>query len=256
MKIVSYNLWNVEKNIDRRLELLCSTLDEVMPDTAGFQEVRSLEDVEYIKGKCGYEYSIWRKYYDCEEGLAILSKHPIIHCETNWEDNSETHNSFAIRTIIQYNDMKIGLTNLHLDYESPLNREIEIVNTVKMIEKRAECDYEIMLGDFNDHPNSSTHRYILGLQSLNGHATDWIDLAESYSRISGNKPEVTLNFFNNPRWDGKNILETPGRFDWIMLKHPYPKENPKLDYYGVIGNVRVEGITPSDHYGVVCDIKF
>lgn len=145
---------------------------------------------------------------------------------------------------------------MHLDYKSALNREIEVVNGIKRIEKYEYNDYEVLLGDFNSYPESSVCKYLTGQQSLNKHGTTWIDLYKTYTMKVGEIPKDTLDFFNNPRWDNDNVLEIPGRFDYIMLKYPYPKENPRLISACIIGDKRVLNITPSDHYGVMCDIDF
>lgn len=130
------------------------------------------------------------------------------------------------------------------------------MKAVKKIEDGNTCNYEILLGDFNSYPNSSIYRYLTGQQSLDIHATSWIDLALSYEYKSKVQAEVTLDFVNNPRWDKEECLDVPGRFDWILLKDPYPKKYPKLNSVNIIGDKREMGITPSDHYGVVCDIDF
>ncbi|MCM1991513.1 endonuclease/exonuclease/phosphatase family protein [Oceanirhabdus seepicola] len=256
MKILTYNIWVSEKDFDIRLELLCEVIKQNNVDIIGLQEVRDEGVVNYIREKCGYEYSLWKKYHDCEEGLAILSRYPIIHSETNWEENEEIHNSGVLRTVIDYKGMNIGVTNVHLDYKSALNREIEIVKAIKRIKKYETTDYEFIIGDFNSYENSSVHRYLTGEQSLDNHATWWIDLAESYAVKHNMKAKVTLDFKNNPRWDSEYAIEVPGRFDWVMLEYPYPKVSPKLVEVEVIGNHRVNNLTPSDHYGVVCDLEF
>lgn len=256
MKIATYNIWNSNCNFNIRLKLLCKLLVNCNADIIAIQEVKNKEVVDYIKDQCKYEYSLWKKYYDQNQGLAILSKYPVVFAETNWEKESNVHNSFVLRTIIDYNNKKIGVTNLHLDYESALNRETEIVKAIKMIETYNKSDYELLLGDFNSYTESSVYRYLTGKQSLNNHATNWIDLYEIYAAKTGIKPRATLDFFNNPRWDNENVMEIPGRFDYIMLKSPYPKKNPILNSVNIIGDNRELELTPSDHYGVICDIDF
>jgi len=256
MRLITYNIWVSDENFDKRLELLCKVLKECDGDVIALQEVRDESVVNYIKAECGFKYSLWRRYYDEDEGLAVLSRYPIIHEETNWEEGRDVHNSFVLRTVVNCNGMKIGITNIHLDYESALNKEIEIVEAVKLIEKYKDSEYEVLLGDFNSYEESSVYRYLTGQQSLMNHAANWVDLAKSYACTIGTSPKVTLDFNNNPRWDKENAIEVPARFDWIMLKYPYPKENPKLKFTDIIGDKREDNITPSDHYGVICDIDF
>lgn len=256
MRILTYNIWNSEVNFKQRLELLCNLIIDNEVDIIGLQEVKDESTVNYIKDTCGFEYTFWKKYDDCEEGLAILSKYPFISKVTNWDLNFDIHNSGVMRTLIDYKGTIIGITNTHLDYKSALNREIEAVRMIKMIENDDRAEYEVLLGDFNSYPNSSVYRYLTGQQSLDNHATSCIDLDYSYCVKNNSELKVTLDFNNNPRWDNEDVLDIPGRFDWILLKNPYPKKYPKLNKVKIIGNKRIDNITASDHYGVLCDISF
>lgn len=254
MKIITYNIWNSDNNFKIRLEQLCKILINCNADIIGLQEVRNEEIVDYIKNQCNYKYSLWKKYFDENEGLVILSRYPIIFAETNWESGRTVNNCFVLRIVVDYENKKIGIANIHLDYESVLNRENEIVETVKMIERYEKSDYELLIGDFNSYPESSIYRYLTGQQSLNNHATNWHDLYRVYTNKIGVEPKATLDFFNNPRWDNQPVIEIPGRFDYIMLKSPYPKETPILNSVHIIGNKRESHVTPSDHYGIMCDL--
>lgn len=254
MRIATYNIWVSETNFNRRLNLLAKVLNQARADFVALQEVRDKEVVNFLASSCGFPCALWKKYHDCNEGLAVLSNFPIIFHLTNWEGAGDTNNSFVLRTVVDYPGMQIGFTNLHLDSESAVNREIGIVNAVKMLKAYPYSAYEILLGDFNAGPDSSIHRYLTGDQSLHGNATDWVDLAETYAYISGTQPKPTLDLAHNPRWDGENIILAPQRLDWIMLE--YPSKAPKLNFLGIIGDQREAGITASDHYGVLCDLEF
>lgn len=255
MKIVTYNIWNNDANYNKRIELLISLLKDEEIDVLALQEVRDDSVVQRIENECKFDYSYWKEYFDCKEGLAILSRYPIISSWTNWDDTEDVHNSGVMSVILNIDGLKIGVTNVHLDYKKSYNREIEIVKAVKKIEE-LESEYNLILGDFNTYPNSIIHNYLAGQQSIFEHSTNWIDLADSYAIKYENKAEVTLDFYNNPRWDTEYTLEVPGRFDWIMLKNPYPMKSPKLNDFRLIGYERIDGITPSDHYGVLSCIEF
>lgn len=255
MRILTYNLWNHDKNFSERLELTCELIKANLVDILALQEVRDKGVVNYIKSQCGFAYAFWKKYDDCDEGLAVLSQFPIIKKESNWDGDIDTQNCGIMRTVIDANGVKLGINNLHLDYKSALNREIEIVKFVKRIEEEP-CKYEILLGDFNSSPNSSIYRYLSGQQSLENHATSWIDLSESDALRKNKQSEITVDFINNPRWDEDVVLDIPSRYDWILLNNPYPNKCPKLNCVEVIGKTRTKGITASDHYGVISDLEF
>lgn len=254
MKIASYNIWNSDTNLLKRMELLIELLGEEDVDVLVLQEVRNKELAKSIMSGLDHRNYIWKKYPDCEEGLAIISKHDIDHLWTNYEVNEEFNNSGVMISRIKIDGLSIGVTNVHLDYKKSINREIEIVKGIKALEV-FENDYDIILGDFNTYPNSGLHKYITGQMTLFSHSTSWIDLFESFKVRNEDINGVSLDFKNNPRWDTEVSLNIPGRFDWILLKEPYPKISPKLINFKLLGYERIENITPSDHYGVLCELK-
>jgi endonuclease/exonuclease/phosphatase family metal-dependent hydrolase len=255
MKILSYNIWNNDRDFTPRLELLAKTIREIDPDIIALQEVRNYRVVQYIQSETRLEHYCWQPYPDCEEGLAIFSKYPITFNWNNWDNDMDFHNSGVVNLSVSLNNKKIGITNVHLDYKRALYRELEIVKAVKRIEGGVSNDYELMLGDFNTYPISSVHGYLTGTQSLHDHSTGWIDLFDSYSARVNYNQSITLDFYNNPRWDSEYALDIPGRFDWILLMNPYPNEYPVLKEFRIIGDKRIDGMTPSDHYGVFCELE-
>ena len=254
LKIVSYNIWNTVKDFDKRLKLLSKVIKDSSPDVVALQEVRDSDLVEKIKLECGFKYSIFVQYPDENEGLAIISNYQISNHHTNWEDGKLLGNNGMLRAIIDFYYLSIGVTNLHLDWEKVSNREEGIVDVLSRIE--SSSDYEFLLGDFNSYPSSSVYRFLTGDQSLNNISTHWLDLPLLDCLRRGVEVPVTLDFDNNPRWDNESSLEISGRFDWILLRYPYPKKSPKLIRSEILGDKRVDNITPSDHYGVIVELDF
>ena len=86
-------------------------------------------------------------------------------------------------------------------------------------------------------------------------------MAEVFAEMTGTKPSATLNFRKNPRWgivEPKNTIEVNQRFDWILLKNPYPAELPILKCCTLFGTEISEqtNLVASDHYGVIAEIEF
>lgn len=77
----------------------------------------------------------------------------------------------------------------------------------------------------------------------------------------GTKALTTLNFRENPRWgiaEPKNTIEVNQRFDWILLKNPYPAGLPELKSCAIFGTEILEEthLAASDHYGIMVEIEF
>ncbi len=254
MKVITYNIWNTDTSFDERMNLLSDVLQAEKADVIALQEVRSERVVNELKKKLGMKFHYFKKYHDCQEGLAVLTKYPILEQWTNWDKNTDTHNSGIMYLKLSVGNKVIGITNIHLDYKSALSREIEIIKAIENNDLH-ETDYDLILGDFNTVENSSIYRYLMGYQSLGETSTQWIDIGKVHAHKAKNKLEPTLDFDTNFRWDSYETLEVPYRFDWILLKETYPSPNPKLLDYRVIGKDRVNYITASDHYGVVCELS-
>ena len=255
MKLITYNIWNHDSNFNERLDLLADLLHKEKADIISLQEVRNESVVQKIQEVCKFPHAYWKGYHDCEEGLVILSKHKILSAWTNWDTSTDVHNSGSMCIEIGYKNKRVSVSNVHLDYKYAHNREIEILKLTEYV-KTLETDYNILLGDFNTYPNSSIHGFLSGRQSLNGRSARWIDLCQVYTMRKGVEPEVTIDFYNNPRWENEIVLDLPGRFDWILLENPYPNIYPELTEYKLIGKEVVNGMTASDHYGVVCSLQF
>ncbi len=255
MKILTYNIWNHDSNFERRLEMLAECIAAENVDLLALQEVRSEYLVHELMDKCGFKYVFWKKYHDCEEGLAVLTNYEILSTWTNWDESIDVHNSGSVCLEIECGGKRLSVSNVHLDYRCALNREIEIIKLTDYI-RTLNTDYNLLMGDFNTDPQSSIHGFLSGRQSLHGKSARWIDLGESYSKRQDLSLEVTIDYFNNPRWKNETILDIPGRFDWILLENPYPNPYPALLDYKLVGKNIKNGITPSDHYGVLCQMGF
>lgn len=254
MKVCSYNIWNHNENYDSRMEMLIELLNNENVDVLALQEVRDKAIIDRISNECDLEYVCWKKYHECEEGLAILSKYKVNNCWTNWDETDDVHNCGSMYVEISYKELSIGFMNIHLDWKNVYNREFEIVKAVRFYDSMKH-DYKFMLGDFNSTPESSVYNFLVGNQSLDKCSTNWIDIGKVYSNKKSIELEPTLDCYYNPRWKDISNLGIPERYDWILIEEPYPNEYPLLKEYRVVGKEIRNGITPSDHYGIIVEMK-
>ncbi len=249
MRIATYNIWNCASSNELRFDQIIGEILKINADVIGLQEVPDKKYHDDLLNKCRFKYGVFLPHSVEGEGLSVFSQYPILH---------STYFQCAVTALLQLGNTSVSITNLHLDWKSPLKRERDII----ALEKHAssvEADYKLMLGDFNCSVNSGVHQYLLGQSSLLGEEVDmcWYDLADSYSDISQENPENTIDFKNNPRWQGKNTIEKNMRFDRILLQNTYPKEFPVLTDCIVFGKdvSPATNMTSSDHYGVYVDIE-
>lgn len=249
MKIASFNVWNSDRGMPLREQQIVDELKNIDADVLCLQEVPEALYNKLTSELSAYPHNYYYVHEIGESELAIFSKHKII---------SNKHTPFAVYAICEMENGTHLVTNVHLPWESILQKEQLILEIVKEIDN-TQADYKILTGDFNCGDDSSVHRFLTGEQSLLGCETNptWEDLAEIHSEIEKTPVEVTLDIRNNPRWAGKNCAYTSCRFDRIYIIDPFPK--PALEFIGfsLFGKEKseVSGYCASDHYGVFAEFN-
>lgn len=244
--------------MDRRFELLVHEINTVNADIIGLQEVTPFFYETYLAQNANYPSHIYEKYSGEEEGLAILSKYPIL--VSHFLHNFKEHGfSQALNILIEADGRKGSFTNLHLPWDSALEKERQICAIDRYLHtQHEENDLLILAGDFNGGMNSSVHRYLVGGQSLNGQEAKpyWDELATAYSAISGVPVKATLDPVTNPRWSGKKSIYPPMAMDRIYTMEC--GEDISLESFCIFGtDIDADsGLAPSDHYVVAAQIEF
>lgn len=249
MRIASYNIWNSNKGVPKRIKQIINELNRINADIIGLQEVDK-ERLSMILDETDYKY-----HFDVEQAglggeLAILSKYPII-----MKDNGK----YSLIAVVNYNGIHIAIADIHLPYDSTLQREQEIISVESNIQK-LEADFRFILGDYNCSENSSVYRFLSSDTTLNGNEcnTYWIDLALVAEERNNTNREMTLDLMKNPRWKSGNVCDCSARVDIIFMHECFPRDFPTLNEYIYFGKSIDEEteLSPSDHYGVLVDLTF
>lgn len=254
MRIATYNVWNDERGGDVRQRQIVGEIAAVNADVIGLQEVHPALFRERLAGL--YPHAVFRAYAGEDEGLAILSRHPLL--ETTWLHELPEHGcSAALSVVIGVDRRRVSVTNLHLPWDSALEKERQIV-VIDRFAHGQEADVRVLLGDFNGTTNSSVHRFLTGEQTLLGCEAKpyWYELSSTYVAVQGQPLPPTLDFRTNPRWGGRNTTEIPSATDriYVMLGER-PDDLRQVSLFGT--SVSPEsGYAASDHYGVAADISF
>ena len=193
MKIATYNVWYPK--IDIRAEQLLAEIDRLDADIIGLQEVPPVFYEEIVR-KCKYKYCKYVPYADAyadayvdedeKIGLAILCKHPIVE-HFSLFDSAENGNSVAHNVIFEAAGIRFSATNVHLPWDSAIEKEKQIVAIDKFIHaQKDKVHFFLLLGDFNCTLNSSVHRYLLGDQTLLVCESKpyWNDLASAHAALN------------------------------------------------------------------------
>lgn len=250
MRIATYNIWNSKNGMPHRGRYIVDEIKKIKADIICLQEVCNGEMAENIAIKLGYQYWFFENFNNDEEGLCILSHIPFEEC-VSWLDDVN-----AICCSFLYDNKTISVINVHLPWDSVLERERQIVDIIANIENK-QYDYVYMAGDFNCSDSSDVQRFLRGECLLNNSESNphWFDLALAYAELTNTEAKSTLNFRENPRFT-RNTIETNSRVDRILLRNTYPLDPPILNMCAIFGQTIYDDInlSASDHYGVVVEI--
>ena len=254
MKLATYNIWNDERGGKVRQRQVADEIAAAQADVIGLQEVSPGLFHERLAGL--YPYAAFRVYAGEDEGLAVLSRYPII--ETVWLHEMPEHGrSAALGVIVEAAGRRIAVTNLHLPWDSAMQKEKQIV-AIDRFMRGWEAENRVLLGDFNGGLNSSVHRFLLGEQTLLGCEANpcWYELGSTWTAMYGQPLPPTLDFLRNPRWGGRNSTEIPMAADRIyVMRHDGMDKLRHVALFGTTVSPE-SGYAASDHYGVVAEAEF
>lgn len=249
MRIATFNLWNNPTLWSKRIESICATVKMIKADVLALQEVKThvegeqgISVAEQIAYETGYPFCVFLAYPDSpDEGLAVLSNIPLETNDAIWHHEVEEANYCAMRVTFQAGGHAFGLTNVHLNWRSPVIREAQVRAIREWIGGGER--YELLCGDFNDNPQSEIYR------DLTAHR--WIDVATCHR--GGDEP--TLDYGHNPYLKQDSLQKQPARYDWILLRHDEGNV-PLISSVDVFGKTSdsITDVLPSDHYGVLLDL--
>lgn len=251
MKIATYNIWNDERGGIARQRQVAEEIAAVSADVIGLQEVAPRLFDEKLKAL--YPYAVFRAYAGEEEGLAILSRYPML--QSTWLHERE--GCAALNAVLEAGGRRVSVTNLHLPWDSAMEKERQTVAADRFA-RGQDAEIRMLLGDFNGGLNSSAHRFLTGEQTLSGREANpcWYELSSAYAAAQRKPLPPTLDFLTNPRWGGRNRTEIPVAADRIyVMFHEGMDDLRRVSLFGTAVS-QESGYAASDHYGVAAEIEF
>ncbi len=264
LKILSLNLWNTSGPWDARRPRVREWVDRLQPDLIGFQEVLRGPEIdmaaEILEG-AGYtiEHAAAGKTSDgVDFGNAAASRWPIIdHDATELPrgDRAEARCAISITADAPFGHVSFTSTHLNWKLHDGHSREQQVVALADFVLKRRPRGGfpPIVVGDFNANPDSAEIRYMTGLQSLDGHSVAFFD---AWDVAGGGGPGYT--------WSNRNdfasiALEPERRIDYIFAGYPVRLTEQhglgKVETCRVVCDDEVDGVWPSDHFGVYAELR-
>lgn len=266
VRILTLNILHDQGDWASRSAAIGAWIDRLCPDLVGLQEVLrgpEVDQCEALLGSRGYhtafaEASPFWVDRSVSFGNAIGSRWPIesegvlpLSRARPGDGRSETRCALAARIAAPGGPLEMACTHLHWRFDHGYVRERQVVEIADWLRRRApEGGWPpVLVGDFNAEPASAEIRYLAGLQSMDGRSAHYRD---AWSVAGGRGDGIT--------WSRRNPLTHPWlepdrRIDYVWVGIPRRDGLGLVERCRVVADEPVEGVWPSDHFGVYAELR-
>jgi len=261
LRVITLNIWQEQGPWRERLALTERRLRALAPDVVCLQEVREVpgsipNQAETLAHalQMTHVYDSAQSWGGGDEGLAILSRHPIRSHATQalpFTEGRSRRIGLGAEVVSDWGEVWIFTTHLAYRLEDGALRERQVRAVDRMVRDRSSERPKILCGDFNATPDSDEIRYLRGLCSLEGQRTVYQDAFEvrnpgapGLTWTHENPYKAQLGWFPSRRLD--YVFVTPQRRDGRGKVRACRMVCTQPDGHGV---------WCSDHYGVMADIQ-
>ena len=252
--VLTLNIWNYEGPWKERLPLIRACIESLEPDLIALQEVLvgdAIDQPALLFQGTPYAYEFGRAQdFWLDPSLAfgnlVASRWPLAQTHVAELPQREgVAGRVAVITNVQSPFGAVPFVSTHLTYP-PYDgyvREQQTKAIHDLVRSRhvSEGFPAIVCGDFNARPESAEVRFMKGMQSIEGSSTYFVDAFEAAGAGEG----ATMSR-DNPYADPPLEL----RIDYIFIGRHRPDGRGRVEACRVVANESVDGVYPSDHYGV------
>ena len=257
-RVGTLNIWNRCGPWDERLVAIRSQLAAVAPDVLGMQEVLEGEGVDQaadVAQGFGYHTAFGSSRSDpIRLGNAVLSRYPIVRTEVfPLPSGGTTERRSMLFAELEAPFGRVPFFTTHLNWKLHEGHVREeqvrfVAETIKAVAKLTEFP-PIVAGDFNAEPESDKIRFMRGHCGLGGKRVYFADCFA----VVGEGRGVTFSPATNPF--ASETHEPERRIDYVFVRGPDSRVRGKPLSARVCFDQRVNGVFPSDHFGVVAEIS-
>lgn len=256
MRVATLNIWNRCGPWEARLAAIRVGLRTLAPDVLGLQEVLLGEGVDQardVASELGYHIAFGSTREDpIKLGNAVLSRWPIVSEHVVALPHGGTGERRCLllceldapfgRVPFLVTHLNWKLHEGHVRYE-----QVELVAGV--VRERCPIDGfpPIVAGDFNAEPEADEIRYMRGYTGEKR-----VYFADCFA-VAGEGRGTTFSPATNP-FAGET-KEPERRIDYLFVRGPDTRGRGRPLSARVCFDEPVDGVFPSDHYGVVAEIS-
>lgn len=259
LRVLTWNLWGRGGPAEERLPAIAAILADLQPDVVTLQEVWDEEghrnQAEHLAAPLGFAHSYGRRYAidGIAIGNAILSRWPIAGVEVRElpapPEADELRN--VMRAEINGPRGRLGVYTTHLNwrFDQSQVRQAQVRAIAQFIDEHAHDDHPpILAGDLNAAPDADEVRMLTGRTTVPVPGLVFHDAWE----VAGAGPGFTWT--NANRW-ARRDLEPDRRIDYVLVGSPMQGGAGHVTSCRLVGH-GTGGIEPSDHLGVLAELRY
>lgn len=260
LRVLTWNLWGRGGPWEARLAAIAETLVAAAPDVVGLQEVWAEDggrsQTEHLAAALGFHHVYASRYAidGVALGNAILSRWPITACEVRElpapPELQELRN--VVRAAIDGPRGRLDVYTTHVNWrfeQSHVRQEqLRMVAQFVADTAGAACP-PILLGDLNAVPDADEIRMLTGRSAV---AVPGLAFHDAWEAAGGGGPGFTWT--NANAW-ACGDLEPDRRIDYVLVGWPRRGGAGHVTSCRIVGQP-VDGLDPSDHLGVVAELRY
>lgn len=261
LRIATWNVWHRFGPWEERQPAIAATLAELRPDVLCLQETWEEEGGTSQPAELGrplglHHHATASRY--AADGLsfgnAIVSRHPIRRHTSRplppHPDYEEWRTVLAVELDTPDGPLQVFTTHLNflLDQSDVRSRQVAAVAALVAEWGHGRALPPVLTGDLNAEPSSDEVRALTGRAAVAVPGVVFLDAFE----VAGEGPGAT--------WDRRNphthdSYEPDRRIDYVLVGKPVEGGRGRVLACRRFGDTPVDGVWPSDHFGVVADLE-
>jgi endonuclease/exonuclease/phosphatase family metal-dependent hydrolase len=267
VRIATWNIWARYGPWEARAPVIAAALQQTGADIVGLQEVwddGTRNQARELANVLGFDTSVWAPNLTNASGVqagnAIISRWPVVRQEFRalpregaGARDDEGEERLVVFAEIDGPRAPIQVFCAHLSWRADHSG-------VRQEQVRAICEFvretrprpfpAVLLGDLNAPPTSDEIRMLTGSRAV---PVPGVVFRDAWTSVHRDDPGYT--FSNDNPFSAANLF-VEGRIDYVMLGAP------KLGGVGqpltadLIGNVPIDGMFGSDHFGLSVELRY
>lgn len=260
LRVVSWNVWARYGPWEERERAIISVLGAHEPDVVALLEAWETDDdsqPERLKAELGLPHHVFRGGLEeggVVSGTAVLSRWPILQADDHqlgdrggWDGGRVLFTEISgPRGVIQLFSVMLGW---RLDHSQL--RQGQVRDLAGYVRKQADSAPPVVLcGDFNTGPDTDEIRMLTGRSAVAAPGLVFYDAWEMAGDGGAGHTWSNANPWAAP------VLFPDRRIDYVFSAWPRKGGAGHPVRCELIGTEEVDAVLPSDHYGLLADLRY